>query len=132
MSDHLESLILTEARRQNLQPNAIAVRQAAIDLAGASLTTQNLINLPGRGAISPADYIRSLRDQMPEGFGRIDNETPTAKAAGTLTERYRAEIAATRKQGHITDADLARYTGLTRQYMEERQRAAQEKQGNNR
>lgn len=127
MSDHLESLILTEARRRNLRPNADAVRQAAIDMAGARLTPQNLIHLPGKGSISPADYIRSLRDQMPEGFGSVDNETSPARAADTLTERYRAEIAASRKQGHITDADLNRYSGLTRQYMEERQRAAQGK-----
>ncbi|MGY3511282.1 hypothetical protein [Bradyrhizobium lupini] len=118
MSDHLESLILTEARRQNLLPNADAVRQAAIDLAGASLTPQNLIHLPGKGSISPADYIRSLRDQMPEGF--IDSAGPTAKAAGNLTEQYRAEIAASRKHSRITEADLARYSGVTRQHLEER------------
>jgi hypothetical protein len=127
MSDHLESLILTEARRQNLLPNADAVRQAAVDLAGASLTPQNLIHLPGKGSISPADYIRSLRDQMPEGFGSIDSEAPSAKAAGNLTERYKAEIAASRKQSRITEADLAKYSGITRQHLEERYRAAQGK-----
>ncbi|WP_340671108.1 hypothetical protein [Bradyrhizobium ottawaense] len=127
MSDHLETLILTEARRQNLRANADAVRQAAIDLAGASLTPQNLIHLPGKGSISPADYIRSLRDQMPEGFGSIDNESPTAKAAGTLTERYKAEIAASRTQSRITEADLARYSGVTRQHLEERYGAAKGK-----
>lgn len=127
MSDHLESLILTEARRQNLRPNADAVRQAAIDLAGASLTPQKLIHLPGKGSISAADYIRSLRDQMPGGFGSIDSESPTAKPSDSLTERYKTEIAASRKQSPITEADLARYTGLTRKYMEERYRAAQGK-----
>ncbi|MCK1658542.1 hypothetical protein [Bradyrhizobium sp. 151] len=127
MSDHLESLILTEARRQNLQPNADAVRQAAIDLAGASLTSQNLIHLPGKGSISPADYIRSLRDQMPEGFGSIDNKAPSARDAGNLTERYRAEIAASRKQSRITEADLARFSGVTRQHLEERYGAAKAK-----
>ncbi|GMO36657.1 hypothetical protein [Bradyrhizobium ottawaense] len=124
MSDHLESLILTEARRQNLLPNADAVRQAAIDLAGASLTPQNLIHLPGIGSISPADYIRSLRDQMPEGFCSIDSESHTAKPSNSLTERYRAEIAASRKQSPI---DLARYTGVTRQHLEERYGAAKAK-----
>lgn len=46
--------------------------------------------------------------------------------AGNLTDRYRAEVAASRKQARITDAGLARYTGITRQHMEERQHAAQE------
>lgn len=48
-----------------------------------------------------------------------------ANKPGTLTERYRAEIAASRKQARITDADLVRYTGVTREHMQERQRAAQ-------
>ncbi|MCW2225672.1 hypothetical protein M2232_009204 [Bradyrhizobium japonicum] len=127
MSDHLESLILTEARRQNLLPNADAVRQAAIDLAGASLTPQNLIHLPGKGSISPADYIRSLHDQMPEGFGSIDSESHTSKPSNSLTERYKAEIAASRKQPRITEADLARFSGITRQHLEERYGAAKAK-----
>ncbi|GAB9084524.1 hypothetical protein [Bradyrhizobium diazoefficiens] len=50
-----------------------------------------------------------------------------ADQPNTLTERYRAEIAASRKHSRISDADLARYTGTTRLHMEERQRAAQEK-----
>jgi hypothetical protein len=57
----LEFLILTEARRQGVKPNADAVRQAGIDLAGSALTEQGLILMPGKGAISPADYVRSLR-----------------------------------------------------------------------
>lgn len=48
-----------------------------------------------------------------------------ADKPGTLTERYRAEIAASRKQARITDFDLVRYTGVTREHMQERQRAAQ-------
>ena len=127
MADHLESMILTEARRLGFQPDQHAMQKAAVDLCGASLTSQGLIHLPNVGTISPADFVRSLRNQMPEGFGSIDNENPTAKAAGTLTERYRAEITASRKHARITDADLARYTGITRQHMEERQRAAKAK-----
>lgn len=123
----LETLIVNEADRQGRRANQDAIRQAGSDLAGASLTGQGLINLPGRGCISPADFVRDLHNRMPEGFSAIDSEAPTAKAAGTLTERYRAEIAASRTQSRITEADLARYTGLTRKYMEERQLAAQGK-----
>lgn len=122
MSD-LEDLIVKEANRQGRRANQDAILQAGVDLAGASLTSQGLINLPGRGCISPADFVRDLHSRMPEGFGSIDSEAPTAKAAGTLTEGYRAEIAASRKQSRINESDLARYTGLTRKYMEERYRA---------
>lgn len=44
---------------------------------------------------------------------------------GNLTAAMMAEVTASRKQARITDADLARYTGVTRQHMEERRRAAQ-------
>ena len=127
MTDHLEDLIMTEARRQGYQLNAEAMRKAAVDLCGSNLTAQNLIHMPGKGSISPADFVRSLRIQMPEGFGSLDHEDQAGQANGTLTERYRADIAASRKQARISDADLARFTGITRQHMEERQRAAKAK-----
>ncbi|RZN07591.1 hypothetical protein CWO91_26700 [Bradyrhizobium genosp. SA-3] len=47
------------------------------------------------------------------------------RPVGNLTAAMMAEVAASRKQARITDADLARYSGVTRQHMEERQRAAQ-------
>lgn len=125
MSD-LETLIVKEADRQGRRANQDAIRQASIDLAGASLTSQGLINLPGRGCISPADFVRDLHSRMPECFG-TDSEAPTAKAAGNLTERYRAEIAASRKQSRITEADLAKYSGITRQHLEERYSAVKAK-----
>jgi hypothetical protein len=75
-----------------------------------------------------------LIDALRAIYADADNERFFASSqksqdqqANTLTERYRAEIAASRKQARITDADLARYTGITRQHMVERQRTAQEK-----
>lgn len=123
----LEDRFVAECRRQGVQPDQHAMQKAAVSLCGACLTSDGLIHLPNVGSISPGDFVRSMRDQMPEGFGSIDRETPTDIPAGSLTERYRAEIAANRKQSRITEADLARYTGLTRKYMEERYRAAQGK-----
>jgi hypothetical protein len=121
MTDHLESLILTEARRQGIQPNADAVRKAAVDLAGASLTAQNLIHLPGKGSISPADFVRSLHNQTPESFTSIDDKP--AKPAGNLTESMRQEISASRKQSIPADwqSVRSRYSpdSLTARYMEE-------------
>jgi len=70
------------------------------------------------------DELRALASK-PENARFFVNHAKADKP-GTLTERYRAEIAASRKQAGITDADLARYSGVTRQHMEERQRAAQE------
>src|SRR3954447_9381346 len=111
MTDHLETLILTEARRQGFQPDQHAMQKAAVDLCGASLT-QGLIHLPNVGTISPADFVRSLRNSIPESFGNLDDKPVGAlsddRPAGTITERYLAEIAASRKQARITDADLNR------------------------
>ncbi|MHC2841708.1 hypothetical protein [Bradyrhizobium diazoefficiens] len=118
----LESLILTEAHRQGCQPDQHAIRQASIDLAGAVLTSQGLIHLPGLGAISAADFTRSLRARMPEAFSTIDDKPQ--RPAGNLTAAMMAEVAASRKQARITDADLARFSGVTREHIEERLRAA--------
>lgn len=132
MTDNLEDLVLKEARRQGYQPNQHAMRQAAIDLAG-SVMTGGLIVIPGLGAISPADFTRSLRDRMPESFAGIDDKQP-AKSAGNMTESMRAEIAASRKQA--TPADWNKVRGkyaagtVTAQHMKEREHAAIRRQGN--
>lgn len=97
MTDDIESLIVKEAGRQGLKLNEAVVRQAAIDLAGGSLTAQGLIHLPGRGSISPADFTRSLRAQMPEGFSTLDDK-PAIEPTANLTESMRREVAASRKQ----------------------------------
>lgn len=106
MTDTLEDLIVKEAQRLGLKPNVEAMRQAAIDLAGSSLTTQNLINLPGKGSISPADFVRSLRSFMPTAFSDLDDkpspsvEKPVGK---TLTQFMREQIDAGRKQAPTPD-----------------------------
>lgn len=47
------------------------------------------------------------------------------RPVGNLTASMMAEVAATRKQAGISDADLNRYTGLTREHLEERRRGTQ-------
>lgn len=64
--------------------------------------------------------IESKRLFVSQGDGQT-NERP----GGNLTAAMMAEVAASRKQARITDADLDRYTGVARQHMEERRRAAQ-------
>jgi len=124
----LESLILTEARRQSVKPNAAAVRQAGIDLAGATLNSDGLVSLPGRGSISVADYTRSLRAAMPESFTAIGADTPDTKPAGTtLTEIMRQELEATRQQRRLPSdwrETRSRYAegSVTGQHLAERER----------
>ncbi|MGY0572404.1 hypothetical protein ACTGJ9_016110 [Bradyrhizobium sp. RDM12] len=71
------------------------------------------------------DELRALASDPKNA--RFFSKPVTADKPSTLTERYRAEIAASRKQARITDADLVRYTGVTREHIQERQRAAQKK-----
>lgn len=66
------------------------------------------------------DELRALASD-PEN-ARFFANLVKADKPGTLTERYRAEIAASRKQARI---DLSRYSGVTREHLEERQRASQ-------
>lgn len=47
------------------------------------------------------------------------------RPVGNLTASMMAEVAASRKQPRISDADFNRYTGVTRQHLEERRRTAQ-------
>ncbi|UQR64296.1 hypothetical protein LRP30_02960 [Bradyrhizobium sp. C-145] len=135
MTDNLEDLILLEARRQGYQPNAAAMMRAAIDLAGSFMTTQNLISMPGKGSISPADFVRSLRAQMPDAFGNLVDtslHTGMRPVEQTLTQSMREEIAAGRKQSLMPDdwrQVRAKYASgtLTAKMMDER--AAERRQG---
>lgn len=119
----LEDLVLKEANRQGYQPGQDAIRQAAIDLAGASLVEGGLIALPGLGSITPADFVRSLRKQMPDAF-----KTAGEQAKGNLTQRMQAELAARRRSLPADwDSVYKRMTGLTREMMAE---VARNRQGN--
>jgi hypothetical protein len=110
MTDHLEDMVLMEARRQGYQPDQHAMRQSAIDLAGSVMTGDGLIAMPGRGSISPADFVRWLRNAMPMAFSALDDDKLQAEAlsdgrpaGGTLTDRMRAEVNANRKRSMPTD-----------------------------
>jgi hypothetical protein len=114
----LEDLIVKEASRQGFKPNEAVVRQASIDLAGAVLTQQGLIQLPGRGSISPADYVRSLHSQMPAAFSTLADDKPIQSTGHSgLTAAYITELAANRNRR----VDASKFSGLTRQYIEENQ-----------
>ena len=85
----------------------------------------------GNGVVSfeGKPLIDSLRAIYADAENRrffVGDQKGHDQQAGTLTERYRAEIAENRKRARITDADLARYRGVTREHMRERQRAAQQ------
>jgi hypothetical protein len=125
MADPLETLILTEARKQGCQPNTDAMRQATIHLAGATLNDQGLIHLPNVGSIAPADFIRSLRSQAPESFAALSDKPPVTKSSGNLTADMKAEVAANRRQRALPSdwwAVRSNTTGTTAQHMAERER----------
>ncbi|UPK32145.1 hypothetical protein IVB18_28045 [Bradyrhizobium sp. 186] len=108
MTDDLEGLIVKEANRQGHQPNQDAIRQAGIDLAGAAMTSQGLIHMPGRGSISPADFVRSLRNTMPAAFSPVTDDKPATtsderRSGETLTAHMRRLIEAGRKQTRMPD-----------------------------
>ncbi|WP_063981690.1 hypothetical protein [Bradyrhizobium sp.] len=92
-----------------------------IDVLSARFSTGLVL---GHGVVSHdgkplIDELRALASD-PENARFFANPVKTDKP-GTLTERYRAEIAASRNQARITDADLTRYTGITREHLQERQ-----------
>jgi len=125
MTDHLETVILSEANRQGIQPNADAMRKAAVDLAGSVMTSDGLISIPGLGSISAGDFVRSLHGQMPESFAAVDSKTSATKSSGNMTADMKAEIAAGRRQRTLPSDWLAvrsKATGTTAQHLAERER----------
>jgi hypothetical protein len=114
---NLDDLFVAECRKQGFQPNADAMRQAAIDLAGSTLTDQGLIAMPGKGAISLKDFVCSLRGLMPTAFGSLSDDKP----AGNMTTDMRREIGTSRKQPLPDDWDQvrSRMIGTTATMMDE-------------
>ncbi|MET4320342.1 hypothetical protein [Bradyrhizobium sp. RT5a] len=125
MTDQLEDLIAAEAVRQGLKASAEAMRAAVIDLAGSRMTEDRLIHIPGRGSISPADFVRDLHGRTPNAFASLTHERKVETMTGNLTERMRQEVAATRRQRELPSDWLAvrsNATGITAQHMAERER----------
>jgi hypothetical protein len=109
-------------------PTADAMRRAGVVLAGATIA-DGMLTLPNLGTISPADLAHSIRAEMPEAFSDL-SMNHNRPAGGNLTERMKAEVAATRKQGALpSDWDAVRRTktGLTASFMD--QVAARRRQG---
>jgi len=119
----IETIVVKAAASQGWQATAEAVRQATIDLAGSVISDQGLIVIPGKGAISPGDYATSLRTAMPTAF-RPKTDQPAETSEDNLTERYRAEIAATRRKSALPSnfqEVRSRYadSSLTARFMDE-------------
>jgi hypothetical protein len=120
----IENLVMKEACQLGLRPNADAVRRAGIDLAGSVMTTDGLIAMPGKGSIHPADFVRSLRNAMPESFAAIADKPATSderQSGETLTDFMRRQVEAGRKRGLPADWDQirSRAIGLTKRCMDE-------------
>jgi hypothetical protein len=100
------------------------VRQAGIDLAGSSLTAQGLIAMPGKGTLSTADFVRSLRNTMPQAFVPVIDKPATSegrRSGETLTSYMRREVESGLKRPLPEDWDQIRtkVTGLTARMMDE-------------
>ncbi|WP_316174121.1 MULTISPECIES: hypothetical protein [unclassified Bradyrhizobium] len=106
----LESLVVEAAKKQGYGATADAIRQAAVDLAGAVLTPQGLIMVPGKGALAPADYARALLEAMPTAFKPLDARQPDDRPSGnvTMTEQMRSAVTASRRQALPGDFNAVR------------------------
>jgi hypothetical protein len=106
MTDQIEDVIASAALKQGLKASAAAMKQAAIDLAGSTMTADQLISVPGKGSISPRDYVNSLRNLMPEGFTPVTDKPATSderRSGETLTDFMRRQVEATRKKAPLPD-----------------------------
>lgn len=124
MTDQIEDLIMTEARRQGYQPDQNAMIAAAIHLAGSAMVN-GLIVIPNKGAISAGDIVRGLRNQMPEAFTGLDKEGAEETTSTSLTEQMRREVAATRRRRALPSDWLAvrsKAKGITAEHLAERER----------
>lgn len=61
--DALEDAVASAAVSQGFKASAESMTQAAIQLAGSTLAN-GLIVIPGKGSISPADFVRDLPDEL--------------------------------------------------------------------
>jgi hypothetical protein len=124
MMTDLEDLIMSEAHRQGVKASEAAVRQASTDLAGSTLIAQGLIAMPGKGTISTADFVRSLRNQMPQAFVPVTDKPATSeerRTGETLTSYMRRQVEAGPKRPLPEDWDQVRtrVSGLTARMMDE-------------
>lgn len=133
-TDKIEDAIASAAIAQGLKASAEAMRQAAIDLAGSTMTPDQLISVPGKGTLAPRDYINSLRNLIPTAFSpATDKPASDERQTGeTLTAFMRRQIESGRKQARMPDdwhQVRSRYAAgsTTAAHMDERQRAAQAK-----
>jgi hypothetical protein len=124
MSNTIEDLIASEAVRQGVKINVEGMRRAVIDIAGSTLTADRMIAMPGKGSISPADFVRSLRTAMPEGFAPVTDKPASSheqRPGETLTAFMRRQVEAGRRQPQLPDdwdQVRSRYTGLTASMMD--------------
>jgi hypothetical protein len=124
MTNQIEDAIASAALKLDLKASAAVMKQVAVDLAGSTMTADHLISVPGKGSISPRDYVNSLRNLMPEGFAPIADKPATSderRPGETMTDHMRRLVAAGRKRSFPSDWGQIREraTGLTRACMDE-------------
>lgn len=116
----LEDLIISTARQLGVHPTALAMTQVALDLAGSEVI-DGMIVVPGKGALKPDDYLKSLRSAMPSGFAPVAAPVEIT-VTKNLTDEMRREIAESRSNVLPAEwhAVRSRMKGLTAEIMDER------------
>lgn len=111
----LEDLLADELDQQGVRAKPDIFREMLTECIGR-VTDNGSILLPA-GAISLADYVRSIRMNQPQLF----ETATTQKASGNLTERMRREIAQSLNRSLPSDWEEVRskHTGLTARMMDE-------------
>jgi hypothetical protein len=104
----IEDLVVAAARRQGVQPDASAMMQAALDLAGSSVVDGAFI-LANRSLL-PRDYVASLRASMPDAFKPVGGHVPDPATVptGNLTLDMSRKVRALRSQKLPSDWDHVR------------------------
>jgi hypothetical protein len=97
-NQNIEDAFVAASRNAGYQPNAAVMRQVAIEVSGGVMTEHGLIVLPGKGALSPVDLARSLRNQMPGAFSRLSDIDEPSEPSSNLTTDMSREIAASRNR----------------------------------
>lgn len=110
MTSAIEDAVISAARARGFQINSAVMQTVAIDLAGSTLDG-TMILIPGRGALSIADYLRDLHNRAPSGFAKLSQ---TDKPDDELTVSQMR-----RKHHRSVRVDPNRFTGITKSYVAE-------------
>jgi hypothetical protein len=98
MESAIEDAVVSAAHAKGLSLNSAVMSVVAVDLAGSTLDGA-MITIPNKGTLSIKDYLADLHARAPSGFSKVLQPDKHR----TMTERHRAEIAASRQKRRQPD-----------------------------